>query len=234
MSAKPRIIREFLGVAAGVLLVTGTASAAAPEVGDAFVYRVVNAYSKEVRGQLRYEVSRVGPDRIDFGVTPDNAETGTARTEAYTKEGNWLRAPLESHGQPVEYEFSPAYPALVFPLEAGKSWSLRVKATVAGDSRGRSVRVDGKVLGAERVRVPAGEYDALKIHRLVYPGDPVEFLLETRIEEIDWYVPALGRVVRTERRSDWMDMSKCTRAGGCGFRGNWNVIELVEMRPGGR
>jgi hypothetical protein len=230
------ILRGFWGAAALAAALAGAAAPAigAPAVGDTYTYRLVNGYNKEVRGQLRYEVSSVGADRISYAVTPDNAEGGSARTEVYTNEGNWLRAPVESHGEPVEYEFAPAFPALVFPLDPGKEWSVRVKASVAGDRRGRSVRVDGKVLGAERVRVPAGEYDAVKVKRLVYPGDAVDFLLETRVEEIDWYVPALGRVVRSERRSDWMDMSKCTRAGGCGFRGNWNVIELVEMRPGGR
>ena len=34
-----------------------------------------------------------------------------------------------NHDRPVEYEFSPPFPNYVFPLDAGKSWSLRVSAT---------------------------------------------------------------------------------------------------------
>jgi hypothetical protein len=211
--------------------VAAAAAAASFAVGDVYTYRLVNAYNKELLAQVRYEVSGVEPDRIRFSVTPDQAAGGAQRTEVYTREGNWLRAPVESHGEPVEYEFAPAYPALVFPLEPGKEWSVRVAARVAGEARARSVRVDGKVLGAERVRVPAGEYDAIKIRRFVYPGDAAHFLTETRIVEYDWYVPALGRVVRSERNSDWRDGSRCDSNHGCDYYGNWSVLELAEARP---
>ncbi len=34
-----------------------------------------------------------------------------------------------NHDQPVEYEFAQPYPAYDFPLDVGKTWSLRVNAT---------------------------------------------------------------------------------------------------------
>lgn len=226
--------RIFAAICGATAFVTATAvpAAGAPAVGDAYVYRLINGHNKEIRAQLRYEVSRVEGDRISFTVTPDKADGGLERSEVYTREGNWLRAPVENHGQPVEYAFTAAYPALVFPLDPGKSWSLRVKASVAGVTRGqRNVRVDGRVLGTERIRVPAGEFDAVKIRRLVYPGDANYFISETNIVETDWYAPALGRVVRTERRSQWHDGSRCDERSSCEYYGDWSVFELAEVRP---
>jgi hypothetical protein len=209
-------------------------AAAASSVGDSYVYQLVNGYNKEVRGKLNYQVDRVDPDRITVSVSPDKADAGWAHIEIYTKEGNWLQNLVESHGTQVEYAFANAYPAYVFPLEAGKTWSVRVDATVPGDSKPRSVRVDGLVMGSERIRVPAGEFDALKVRRFVYPGDTVFSLTETRIVEFDWYVPALGRPVRTERRSGWLDLRQCGMEAGCDFRGNWDILELVETRAAKR
>jgi hypothetical protein len=206
-------------------------AATEPVAGSTYVYRIVNGYSKEIRGQLHYRVERVDPAAYTVKVSPDTAAAGWERTEIHTREGNSLQRLIESHGNKVEYLFASAYPAYVFPLEPGRSWSTRVNATVPGKSGVRSVRVDGKVLGAERIRVPAGEFDTVKVRRLVYPGDPESFRTETRIVEFEWYAPALGRAVRTEVRSEYMDMSQCgggERGGSCIFYGDWDVYELVK------
>ncbi len=212
-------------------LVPAAPAAAASSVGDTYVYQRVNGYNKELRGKIHYQVDRVAADRITVSVSPDNAEAGWAHTAIYTKEGNWVRALVESHGVPEDYQFATAYPAYVFPLDPGKSWSVRVNATVPGTyTPKRSVRVDGSVIGNERIRVPAGEFDAIKVRRIVYTGDADTFRKETRVTEFDWYVPALGRPVRTERKSDWLDLSRCGLNNGCDFRGNWDILELVETR----
>ena len=209
-------------------------AAAAPVSGETYVYRLVNGYSKEIRGQVRYRVDRVDPESITVAVMPDSAAAGFERTEVFTKEGNWMRRPMESHGEKVEYLFSTAYPAYVFPLEPGKSWSLRVNASVPGAAGTRSVRVDGKVLGTERIRVPAGEFDTIKVRRLIYPGDAYFNLPETKVVETDWYAPALGRSVRTETRSEFLDLSRCNERSSCVHYGDWDVVELVDAGPRGK
>jgi hypothetical protein len=216
-----------LALFAATLALTPLA-ASPPVVGDSYVYRFVNGYTKEVRGQLLYHVDKVDSNSIIVSVTPDSRAAGLQRTEIYTKEGNWLKHQVESHGGQVEYEFATAYPAYVFPLDAGKSWSVRVNATVAGEKKARSVGVDGTVLGSERIRVPAGEFDTIKVRRLVYPGDWDYFLTETNILEYEWYAPVLGRAVRTEVRSQYFDSSRSRPFQQ--QRGDWNVFELVEVR----
>jgi hypothetical protein len=232
MATKMRILHEFWGAAALAAALVGTAvpAAGAPMVGDAYTYRLVNGYNKEVRGQVLQEVTSTGSARVAYSVTPDSAMAGWQHTVVVTPEGNGLRLLIDSHGEKIEYEFAAAYPAYVFPLDAGKSWSLRVKAAVANDPRGRSVRVDGKVIGAERIRVPAGEFDTIKVQRRVYPGDEAFMLGETQITETDWYAPALGRPVRTERRSNYFDHNLCGQMPPCEARGDWDIYELVEVR----
>ena len=156
---------------------------------------------------------------------------GRQHTEVYTPEGNWLRHPLINHDQPVEYEFAQPYPAYVFPLDTGKSWSLRVYATSPASDRRNSVRVDGEVLGTERISVPAGAYDTIKVRRRIYAGDFVGERSETNITEPDWYAAAPGRAVRSESKSGYMDPARCSdEMSACrAVRGDWHVFELIEV-----
>lgn len=202
---------------------------AAPAPGDAYVYRVINGYNGETVTHLRHEVTAASTaNGLVLSVTPDNPHFALPRTAMHTPDGQWLRQPLDSHGLATDYEFSPALPA-VMTSPAGQSWSVRVNARVDGDARERSVRVDGEVLGNERIRVPAGEFDTIKIRRFIYPGDAGDFKKETHIFEIDWFAPALGRSVRTETRSTWRATQGCRR-GLCEFRGDWFIVELTEAR----
>jgi hypothetical protein len=195
--------------------------------GDTAVYRVINAYNGEVRGEIRYRVDKVESASVVVSVSADLPYAGVPHTEVYTTDGNWLRHPVVNHDRPIEYDFAPPYPAYVFPLDVGKSWSMRVNATNPVTGQRRSVRVDGQVMGAERVSTPAGNFDTIKIRRLVYAGDWDGPLRETQILQLDWYAPALGRSVRTESNSQWLDQSRCSRSGCSLFRGDWDVLELV-------
>lgn len=219
--------------AALLMAALGTVPAsAAPAEGDTYVYVEVNAYNNEGIGRFRERVERVDPDRVTVSIEPDSAAAGLARTEVLTKDGNWLQRPVVSRDQRLEYHFAAPYPAYVFPLEPGKTWSRRVEAKVPGDAGTRSVRVDGEVLGTERIRVPAGEFDTVKIRRVVYPGDGDAQRSETTITEYEWYAPALGRAVRATRESWYLDTS--ASSSGQVHRGERVRYELIEARPAKR
>src|SRR5688572_12350154 len=179
----PLAIAKSLAGGALAAAALASAVAAAPVPGETYVYRLTNGYNNEPRAQVTYRVENVGADRIAVAVSADAPAVEAARTEIYASDGNRLRAALPSHNQLRLFDFAPAYPAYAFPLEPGKSWSVRVKATDPVTGRRNSVRVDGKVLGHERIRVPAGEFDTIKVRRNVYAGDSDGFLLETNITE---------------------------------------------------
>jgi len=217
--------------AAAVLYAAGAFAAPSPAPGDAYVYRVINGYNKEVRGQIEYRVDRVDGERVTVVVTTRVPAPGNAYTEVVTRDGNWLRHPVVNHDQPVEYEFAPAYPAYAFPLHPRKSWSTRVNAVQTATGRRASVRVDGDVLGTERVSVPGGTFDTIKVRRRVYAGDWDGFRLETNIVETEWYAPQLGRAVKSESTSNYMQPDRCVEYHACTpVLGDWNVLELVEVR----
>lgn len=201
--------------------------AAPPASGDTYVYRVINGYNNETRGQISYRVDMTGADRIIMSVNADNPGLQIATTEIYTPDGNWLRHPVTNRDQPVDYEFSPAYPAYRYPLDSGKVWSTRVNAVNPATGAQRSVRVDATVVGAERIRVPAGEFDTIRIRREIYAGDAESYrnLTETTISETEWFAPALGRSVRLVSDSYYRNYS--FRRGQQTVRGDWNIFELV-------
>jgi hypothetical protein len=211
-----------------VCLSAPLSAVAAPALGDTFVYRVINAYNGEVVGHVSYRVDKVEAGQVSVSVTPDRAALGSPHTEVLAADANWLRHTLINHDVPVEYNFSPPYPAYVAPLDAGKSWSMRVSATDPASGRRNSVRVDAEVLGNERVSTPAGPFDTIRVKRRAYAGDWEAFRNETNIEETEWFAPALGFAVKTERKSGYIDQQRCATRLACSpTRGDWFVYELA-------
>jgi hypothetical protein len=220
-------------IAAGALAASPLARAAEAAVGDTYVYGVTNKYSKEPRGNLTLRLGTADATGTTYSVESAGG-AGPTSTQAFDKQGNWLRYPIDSHGKAVDYVFARPLPAYAFPLEPGKKWSERVKASAAEGGRPRTVRVDGKVLRKERVRVPAGEFDTVVIQRYVYAGDGDQAYSETRIKQTEWYAPALARPVRLERLSEWRDFGMCGRGVRCDRTGDWDLVELVEARTASR
>ena len=134
-----------------------------PEIraGDTWRYAVRDAFTKMPRGEVDYRVTQVQGDTVTVEV-----RTGElVSTELYTRSGNWLRRPATNM---QEFSYSPPYEALAFPLAPGKTWKSRSVATDPTDGRSFPVTISATVLGWERIRVPAGEFDALKVHRRVF------------------------------------------------------------------
>jgi hypothetical protein len=218
-------------LAAWLALVGVTELHAAPAAGDSWAYRVINGYSNEVLTKVQYRVDKVEANRVVVSITPSEpALLGGPREEFYTPDGNWIKHPLINHDQTVEYEFTQPYPAYMFPLDAGKSWSVRIDAVSRATGRRASVRVDGEVLGIERITVPAGAFDTIKIRRRTYAGDFDGPRSETNITETEWYAPAVGRAVRIDSNSNFMDQGYCgDEMSACtARRGDWHIFELVE------
>ena len=201
------------------------AQIAAPEirVGDDWKYSLHDGYTKLPRGTLEYRVSAVQGDTVTVQLQHEGRES----TERYTRDWNWRERPMTNL---QNFRYDPAYPALPFPLEAGKTWQSYVKATDPATGRVNRVRIDGTVLGWERVKVPAGEFDAIKVRRVVYAGNGEFFHGEENIAEYDWYAPKLGQIVKHVSSSSHRDKSRsCFDEGtDCNvIRGDWNVVELV-------
>jgi hypothetical protein len=165
------------------------------EVGNHWRYAVRDAFTNLPRGTVEYRVSAVQGDTATVTVSANGRES----TELYTRDGNWLSRPATN--LPL-FNYSPAYRAFDFPLTPGKKWSARATATDPADGRRFPVLIHGEVLGWERIRVPAGEFDALKVHRVVHLGYWVYNVRgRSLITETEWYAPGLRQAAKREMAS---------------------------------
>lgn len=200
-------------------------AAAQVKPGDFWEYSVRDAYTGFDRGLRRYEVSYAGPDRIAVDVTHNGERVDT---ELYDPGWNGLEHPLTNLQR---FNYSPAFPAYAYPLVPGKTWYTVVDATDPVTQRRHKVHTQGKVVGWERIRVPAGEFDALRIQRYVFAGNSDARRTQEEISETDWYVPVLRRTARTEAHSQHFDNSRGGGDGGGEYplrmRGDWLIAELV-------
>src|SRR5688500_8245253 len=120
------------------------------KVGDFWEYRVKDAYTGFDRGLRRYEVSYAGADRVVVDVTQDGQRVDA---QIYAPGWNGLDHPLTILRR---FRYAPAFPAYAYPLAPGKTWYTIVDATDPATQRRYRVHTRGKVLGWERIRVPAG------------------------------------------------------------------------------
>lgn len=195
-------------------------------VGDFWEYAITDAYTKFDRGVRRYEVSHVDPTRVVVDVTENGNRVGS---EIYAPGWNGLEHPLPNLER---WSFAPAFPAYAYPLEPGKSWYTVVNATDPVTRRTYRVHTRAKIVGWERIRVPAGEFDALRIQREVFAGNQDSMRTQEEIMETDWYVPGLRRAARTQASSQHFDTSRGGGGDGGGeyplrVRGDWLIAELV-------
>lgn len=180
----------------GALTSTGAHAAAANPVsaptiatGDRWQYRVLDGWNQRVERE-RFEVRATGGATYERSGDRIAPETLRLAAPAQLSDG---RINARAGGK-----FSPALDLLRFPLEPGKHWEQTVTRTDPATGVTRPVTVRARVLGWDTIRVPAGEFQALKIRRELYLGDTDTFRTETwRIEE-EWYVPSLKAAARLE------------------------------------
>ncbi len=127
------------------------------KVGDTWTYNRIDGWQKTkdfttvlvvtvvTDGEIRTESMRTDNGEMTIGTR--NKELNRRRTETGDR----------------KFEWDPYYPSYVFPLEIGKSWEKEVTFTRNFDDRKVVAQLRGEVIGREKVSVPAGSFDALKI-----------------------------------------------------------------------
>lgn len=203
----------------------GVATVSAPAVkqGAYWEYAVRDAYTGFSRGLYRYTVSRAEADRLVVDVTHDGERVDT---HLYTPDWNGLEHPLRNLQR---FRYAPPFPAYGFPLYPGQRWRSIVTSTDPVTGRSYRTHVHADVGGWRRIKVPAGEFDALEIRRSIYAGNAESFKLQEEIVETEWYAPSVGQAVVSQGMSSHIDRS---RSGGgrerfLRVRGDWLIAELV-------
>lgn len=173
----------------------------APDIqaGAHWTYRVRDGFTDLPRPSVSYRVTEVTGERVTVTVSREHAND---EIELYDRQWNWLTHPATDL---QSFNYSPVYPAFAFPLAAGRTWHARLVATDPATGKRFPLTVDGAVLGWEHVKVPAGEFDALKVRRVVF-FDYYEPNVRGRSEivETEWYAPAIGQSVRRENSARYL------------------------------
>ncbi len=225
--------RRLLLAGAGALLAGCAAPAYVPapdgagttpvvRVGDRWRYAQIDLYRKERTGELTMEVVEVAPLlRVRVSDT-----TGTPRPdEIYERAWRVIQEP--SYGDVIVF----SYPNPVLPtrLDAGGSERIANRIRAGGDELWHLWTEWIDAPGWETIRVPAGEFVALRVQRRINFESPDPFrFFSTRYETL-WYAPQVNRWVRREWTGQyyWAGMT-VREAPILEDRIAW---ELLEYRP---
>jgi hypothetical protein len=193
--------------------------------GDYWEYAVRDGYTGIPRGTYRYQVVSSDPAGVLVQLTHEGRLLDTL---VYAPGWNGREMPLTNTQR---FRYDPSFAAYAYPLEPGKSWRTVVRSMDVATGKAYNTHVRGKVVGWERVTVPAGQFDALKIEREVFAGNMTATTTQEEIREIDWYVPSVRRSVRTSAQSQHFDNSRGGGDGGGEYplrvRGDFLIGELT-------
>lgn len=203
-----------LGGCASLPPVGAPVAAPEPRPGDAWAWAVFDGFRGFEIGELRQRVTEVAGD----SVTVELARGDATRTLACTREWN-PRAGVTPAGDEVAYD--PPLPLFRFPLADGAGWTEKVTATDRRTGARFPVWVQARVLGRERVATPAGEFDAVVVHRVIEIHDDSIWRTHTVVVEREWYAPAAGHGVRFRHEL----RHYFTRTGGGGNEGGGGMVQ---------
>ena len=100
--------------------------------------------------------------------------------------------------------------ALTFPLEVGKRWRYESNWLFKPKgSQGRTI-VDVAVVGHEKVRVAAGEFDAFKLvaKGSLHGTSPINSQYAGETTETYWYAPTARTIVKSVRHNPYLGTSR--------------------------
>lgn len=206
--------------------------AEAPKVkaGDTWTYRQTDDYTGIDQGTIRIEATGSDANEIQAQLTRSG---GPVSREFYDAQWGWKSVSnrgwdwlsrLAYGSQTVE--FRPAFGSMPFPLQIGNAWSDTVIAINPATRAQIPIQLSSNVRCWEKITVPAGTFTALRIERTAYIQDVAWNKSQTTLRMVDWYLPAVNRVVMTWHDSYFYDYQQSPRnALVRGDRLRWQLIE---------
>lgn len=163
--------------------------------GDEWSYDELNGYNGKRAAQLRFVAEHGNPPALRVSV--DGSPLSGLRDgqlEAY--DSAWVVTRDGTYDRNNRYD--PPLPLLPERLEAGarESW----QSMVTHDENERALRwhVQIDALGHERIDVPAGSFDSLRVRRLIQFEHPDFFRSHSERVETLWYAPEVKRWVKRQ------------------------------------
>lgn len=168
-----------------------------PKAGDTWTYSFRSIWGNVGERTLVYRVTAVSEGEVRETMSVQGAAISTDE-RAF---GSSV-AVVERHVAGVAvHELNPYLQAFAH-LEPGMRWQPVTVPETAGLATPWSAHA--RVVGREKVRTPAGEFDALRIqldaNRPVISGALAITVEPARIDQVLWYAPQAKRIVRQERK----------------------------------
>jgi hypothetical protein len=157
--------------------------------GDRWSYRVTDKFTN-LAESVSFEVTTVTENRIHARIL-QSSHGMDGITGVWDRDWN----PLVQGA----IEYKPFYPTLQFPLEPGKRW--RGVGQWYNGSGVLRHDVTSQVTGWERVAVPAGTFDAVRIvvrGGISESGSINYYAQNGSISSVIWYAPSIGQIVKKE------------------------------------
>ncbi len=171
-------------------------------VGDRWTYRVQDGFLTPARWEETHTISAIGADGIAARITQKGPAIDTARAEL------WAAPGLVKIGAVYDNEtrrFATPLARDRFPLAAGAIWNQFVgnynEATRESGQINRYVRVRGW----ESVTTPAGTFDAVVMHVIMWLDDEEFWRWPTQCNYTVWYAPSVRGVVRAVKRAQYKE-----------------------------
>ncbi|MCL4746428.1 MAG: hypothetical protein KJZ83_13585 [Burkholderiaceae bacterium] len=204
------------------------ARAAAPgaqvRLGDRWRYASINLYNGMRLGELLAEVVATTP-RLRVAVSATTGAAGGQRSEeVYASAWRVLEEPNYDLAQ----VFSAPAPLLPSVLAPGASESFRGSYRTPLSDDALYWSEIARVETWERVRVPAGEFLALRVRRTIAFDHADRFRQRNTRSDTLWYAPEVNRWVRREW-TGWYGTAATLRTN---MREDWVAHELIDYRPG--
>ncbi|MBU0586941.1 MAG: hypothetical protein KKA88_00095 [Gammaproteobacteria bacterium] len=174
----------------------GVPSIRQPALGQSWTYQKFNIYNGERLAVEREEVIALSP-RI---VIRRQTETGQVLPEEQqAKWGHVLREPV------WDYVLNLEQPLAHWPetLALGATAMLNTHYLMDGGSYRYWINVHARVMAWERIQVPAGSFNTLRIEKFIRLQHQDFGRVETIRREVLWLAPEVGRWVARETRGDF-------------------------------
>lgn len=198
----PAVLTLIAGCAANSPMV-GTVDAPNLAVGDRWQYRITDNLRRGAQSRLDVDVLAVSAGVASLRLIYTDGDGRSERTAEVDARGG-LRVGALGYGPNRAY--SPSLKLLDFPLATGKSWRQSVE-TLRPDLQIRDeILVYGQVQGRSPVTVPAGNFDAVAIYRIVQLDDREFWRSRTTWRDQVHYAPEAKAVVREDHDAEYVEI----------------------------
>jgi hypothetical protein len=191
---------RILALVAAFILGSFTLLAAAQEapqpdikVGDRWTYQLLDKLTGEIKGSATLTIYEVTDTEIH--------QKAQIKTKAPINRVEYLDRQLNLIDNGV-YQWKPSTGFFHFPLTIGKEWSQQYEAVAISNESKTRHNVSAKVVAFEKIKVPAGEFDAFKIEytiRSISTSDADR--ADSYTKTVRWYSPSVKQVVKQETES---------------------------------